>query len=96
MSTENIVRTGELVVETRGVSKKSKEDAVNNAFNNLRSEISKREKSLIIYMKPTAVSVRELKTEEYTERFLFIFMPRKKERVNLTLIVTVEYEALDL
>lgn len=96
MSNENIVRNGTLIVETRGVSKKSKEDAINNAFSNLRSEISKRENSLIIYMKPTAVSVKEIKTEDYTERFLFFFMPRKKERVDLTLTVTVEYEALEL
>lgn len=85
-----------MTVEVHGISTKSKEDAINNAFQNLRTEIAKNDNELIIYMKPIAVSVKDLQVEEYTERFLFLFWPRKKERVNLNLTVTVEYEALSI
>ena len=85
-----------MTVEISGVSNKSKEEAINTAFQNLRSEIAKKDNCLIVYMKPVAVSVKELESEEYTERFLFLFMPRKREKVKVTLAVTVEYEALEI
>lgn len=96
MSNRNCLKHKELTVEIKGVSLNSKEDAINAAFRNLRSEVAKVDKSLIVYMKPLAVTVNELEVEDYTEKFLFVFMPRKKQRVKITLAVTVEYEALEI
>lgn len=93
---KNIVKNKTLTVEIRGVSNTSREDAINNAFRNLRAAIAEKDNDLIIYMRPVAVSIKDLQTEEYTERFLFLFMPRQRERVVMTLTVTVEYEALEL
>lgn len=93
---KNIVKNKTLTVEIRGVSNTSREDAINNAFRNLRAAIAEKDNDLIIYMRPVAVSIKDLQTEEYTERFLFLFMPRQRERVVMTLSVTVEYEALEL
>ncbi|MBQ1477277.1 MAG: DUF4312 family protein [Erysipelotrichaceae bacterium] len=93
---KNSLTHKEMLVEIKGVSRTSKEDAVNAAFRNLRAEIAKKDNCLIVYMKPTAVYVKELQTEEYTEKFLFFFMPRKKENVKVTLEVAVEYEALEI
>lgn len=85
-----------MTVEISGTSITSKDDAVNAAFRNLRGEIAKKDNCQIVYMKPTAVSVKELESQEYTDHFLFFFMPKKKEKVRVTLAVTVEYEALEI
>lgn len=92
----NNLQHREMTVEIKGTSTVSKEDAVNTAFRNLRSEIAKKDNSMIVYMKPIAVTVKELDEQEYTEKFLFLFMPRQKSRVSVTLAVTVEYEALEI
>ena len=96
MSNNNCLKHKEMTVEISGVSNRSKEEAVNAAFQNLRAEVAKVDNCLIVYMKPTAVSVKKLESEEYTEKFLFLFMPRQRERVKVTLAVTVEYEALEI
>jgi uncharacterized protein (TIGR03578 family) len=96
MDEKNIALTKRIDVEIRGVSNKSREDAINNAFHNLRGEIAKVDNRLIIYMKPVAVYLKEEKIQKYTERFLFLFMPREKEKVDLTLRVTVECEFLNI
>ncbi len=93
---DNCLVNRTLTVEITGVSTKSKEDAINQAFGNLRAEVSKVYQDLIVYMKPLGVQVKNIEEYEYTERFLFIFWPRKRARVKITLVVTVEVSLLQV
>lgn len=96
MKDSNILHNRTLTIEITGVSSKSKEEAVNTAFRNLKAEVSKVVTDLIVYMKPLEVELKGLESEEYTERFLFIFMPRKHEKVKITLSVKVEIATLSI
>lgn len=92
----NSLVTQEVVVHVSGTSIQSKEDALNTAFRNIRGEIAKKVEGYIISAIPKAVEVEKMETQEYTQRFLFLFMPKKKEKVVLQLAVTVEVSTLDI
>ena len=94
MKDKNCLTSRTLTVEITGISLKDKADAINKAFGNLQAEVSKHIQDLIVYMKPIGVTVKEIQSQEYTERFLFVFLPRKKEKVRITLSVTVEVASL--
>lgn len=83
-----------LTVDVTGISLKSRTDAVNKAFANLKQEVAGIIPELIVYMRPIAVEIQDLETRTYTERFLFLFMPRKREKVKITLRVKVEIAAM--
>lgn len=93
---ESILRQRTVTVEITGVSTKSKDDAVTTAFKNLKSEIAKTVPELIVYMRPVEVELVEMKKEEYTEKFLMVFMPREREKVKLTLRVRVDVSYLTI
>lgn len=96
MKSKNCLTNHTLTVEITGISLKGRAEAVSKAFSNLQAEVSKEIQDLIVYMKPIEVSVEEMEIQEYTERFLLIFMPRKKEKVRVTLSVTVEVASLTI
>ena len=79
-----------------GVSIHSKEDAVNTAFKNIRTQVSNEIKGIILSIRPTSVKVEDLQIKEYTQRFLFLFMPKKKQKVKIDLKVTVDVQVLDI
>ena len=81
-------------VDITGVSTKSKDDAVTTAFRNLKAEIGKAVPELIVYMRPVEVEIVDIKQEEYTEKFLGLFLPRRREKVKLTLRVRVDVSYL--
>lgn len=83
-------------IEVTGASIQSKEDAVNTAFKNIRQKVAEQCNGIVISVKPVNVEVKNLEVQEYTERFLFLFMPRKKERVKIDLSITVEVMTLDI
>ncbi len=91
---ENILKQRFVNVEITGVSLKSKDDAITTAFRNLKSEIGKNVKELIVYMRPVEVEIVDIQTEEYTERFLGVLLPRRREKVKLTLRVRVDVSYL--
>ena len=94
MASKNCLVTRFVQVKITGISMNSKDDAVSQAFKNLQAEVSKEVEDLIVYMKPLEVSIEDLEVKEYTERFLFIFMPRKKQKVKITLSVKAEVASL--
>ena len=93
---ESILRQKTIVVEITGVSTKSKDDAVTTAFRNLKAEIAKVVPELIVYMRPVEVELVDMQHEEYEEKFLMVFMPRKREKVKLTLKVRVDVSYLTI
>lgn len=96
MESKKVSRTGQYNVKINGISNKSKDDAVNTAFRNLRAEVSKVVDGLIVYMKPLEVKVTDMETQDYTERFLFLFDPRKRTKCRITLEVTVEVTTITI
>ena len=85
-----------LTVNIQGTSLTSKEDAVNTAFRGLQQEVAGKVDGIIIGIKPESVEITEMKTEEYTERFLFLFWPRKKEKAVIKMAVTVNVDLLEI
>lgn len=92
----NCLKRNTLQVELSGTSLKSKEDAVSQAFQNMQKEVNKKEKGIVISIRPLSVEVKELEVNEYTEKFLFLFMPRKKQKVKITLSINVEIDVLKI
>lgn len=81
-------------LEISGVGK-NKNEALNSAFQGLKRIASNKiGDEILIGMKPIKVEVISTDIEEKTERFLFLFMPRKKQKIKITLLVTVETQSL--
>ena len=96
MKDNNELTIKQVSVQITGISNKSKEDAVNNAFSNLKNEVLRKTNELIVYMRPVGVQIKDIQREEYTEKFLMLFMPRKKEKVKVEMTVTVEIYTLSI
>ena len=81
------------VTITLSATGKSKDDAVGKIFANLKKEIYKKVSGILIQMEPKDVFIDKIDEKEYTEKFLFLFMPRKKKEVRLTasIVVNVKY-----
>ena len=47
-------------------------------------------------MRPVGVQIKDIQREEYIEKFLMLFMPRKKEKVKVEMTVTVEIYTLSI
>ncbi len=88
------LKTHTLEIEIKGVGK-TRREAVNNAFGTLsREATNKIGDEVMIYMRPLEVSIVDTQVEEKTERFLFLFLPRKKQKYKITLLVKVEARSL--
>jgi uncharacterized protein (TIGR03578 family) len=81
------------VTITLNASGKTKTEAVGNIFSQLRKSIYKEVPGIVVQMEPRNFFVDNIDVKKYTERFLFLFMPREKEEVKLTatIIVNVKY-----
>lgn len=71
----------------------SKKDAIGKIFSTLRTDIYKEVPEIIIHMEPKDVFIDKVDIKKYKEKFMFIFMPREKEEVNVTatIVVKVKY-----
>jgi|GEM_PF-5131774 len=96
MSSSDCLRYESVSAEISGTSKISKEDAVNAAFRDLKEKVSSKVKGIIIYMKPSKVLVMNIQCNAYEDRFLLLFMPRKRETVKVTLQVDVEVGLIEI
>ena len=77
--------------------KKNKQEAVANAFRYLSKNVSERiGDEIMVYMKPADVNILDIDINEHTERFLFIFLPRKKQEVRVKLLITVDVQTLTI
>jgi len=78
---------------TLSATGKSKDDAVGKIFSNLKKEIYKKVPGIVIQMEPKDVFIDKVEEKKYTEKFLFLFMPREKKVVMLTasIVVNVKY-----
>ncbi|WP_078393151.1 DUF4312 family protein [Shouchella patagoniensis] len=67
----------------------SKEEAISHALSKIQRQVFKGNNQLLLRMEPQSVEVLKAETLTYTERFLFLFMPRKKVVYHITLRVGV-------
>lgn len=81
------------VTITLSAAGKSKTEAVGNIFSVLRKSVYKEVPGIVVQMEPKDFFVDKIDVKKYTERFLFLFMPREKEEVKLTatIVVNVKY-----
>ena len=96
MKDNNVLEIKQMTVQITGSSNNSKEEAVNNAFGSLKKVVMSKTDELIVYMRPINVHVKDIQKKEYTEKYLMVFMPRKKEKVQVTLDVTVELYTISI
>ncbi|MBR2746574.1 MAG: DUF4312 family protein [Erysipelotrichaceae bacterium] len=86
--------TKHVVVEIEGTSKKSRNEAVDIAFQTLRHKIMVQQTDPVIYMKPIDVVVVFSDKTEREEKYLGILMPRIRSTYTVKLKVTVEVMVL--
>lgn len=81
------------VTITLSATGKSKTEAIGNIFSLLRKSIYKEVPGIVVQMEPKDFFIDDIDVKKYTERFLFLFMPREREEVKLTatIVVNVKY-----
>lgn len=88
-------KTSKQTVCVEGVGN-TKEQAISIALGNIQKKILSEQKGMIIRIEPLHVEVIEAKELMYTERFLFIFFPRKRQKYKVVLDVDVNLFILEV
>ena len=72
---------------------KNEEEVIGKIFTVLKKTVTLDIDGIIIKLEPVNVYEVSKKTEEYTETFLWFFMPRKKQEIEIELkiVVSVKY-----
>lgn len=92
----NTFQTEKFIVSVAGKSTRSKEDAVNSAFAELRKAVSGKAKGIVVYMKPVDIQVEYYNEDKINERYLGFLFSRIKISYEVKLNVTMEVSAIDL
>lgn len=82
--TENITKT--LIVSGKGDTKQS---AFASALSTIQKQVMEKNEDVMLQITPVSVQVVSAKAQTYTERFLFLFLPRKRSVYRVKLEVTV-------
>ena len=72
---------------------RNKEEVIGKIFTILKKNVTSDIDGIVIKLEPVNVYEVNKKTEEYTETFLWFFMPRKKQEIEIELkiVVSVKY-----
>ncbi|MCL5039265.1 MAG: DUF4312 family protein [Firmicutes bacterium] len=92
-SSDLAVKEIQLTLEKDG---RTKEEALSRVFHDLRQEIYGMVPGSLIYMEPLEVKIENISVETWTERFLWVFMPRERRRYILKVRLTVLVKYVDL
>lgn len=90
-----MIENKELMVTVSGKGN-TKEEAVSRALSTIQKKLFADLDQLIIKAEPEKIEVVEAIVEEYTERFMFFFLPRKRIRCAVKLNVHVILKTLDV
>ena len=73
--------------------RKNEEEVIGKIFTILKKTVTSDIEGIVIKLEPVNVYEISKKTEEYTETFLWFFMPRKKQEIEIELkiVVSVKY-----
>ena len=83
------------VIRVEGIGGE-KHQAFANALNKIHGQVLKEKNDVIIRIEPIGVTVVKAEQETYMERFLFIFMPRKRADYRVTLDIEVEITSIEM
>lgn len=89
---EKVIQT-KVRVEGTG---KTKEQAINFALGQIQKKILAEQKAMLIRIEPLGVTVLEALEQNYTERFMLFFFPRKRQTYKVVLEVSVQCQLLDV
>ncbi len=72
---------------------KNEREVYEQIFSQFKVEIYKQVKGVLLQMEPEEVYVLSTDVKKYTEKFLFLFLPREKQEitVKVKLIVSIKY-----
>jgi len=74
----------------------SKEDALARALGQIQKNVSSELKGMIIRIEPLDVEIVEAVEQEFTERFMFFFFPRKRTLYYIKADVKVQLAIIDM
>ena len=72
------------------------EQALNQILVKLRRQVLQRIRGTVLFMAPVHVEVTRLDIQSYTERFLWLFWPRTRHRVEMEVQIDVEVRWLEI
>lgn len=75
---------------------KSKEEAISKIFSMLKGAVYNEIKKPIVHMNTENICIESIDENKYTEKFLFLFMPREKIEYNVTLNINVLIKYVDI
>lgn len=84
--------TKEILVEGNG---ENKFEAISDALQKISKEIIS-DDSVTVQISPLNVNIKSAEKNVYTERFLWLFLPRKRENFHIQLLVQVSVKCLDV
>ena len=83
----------DFILESSG---KSKEEVFGNMFAVLRRRVYREVPGVVLHMEPLEVYILDENKQDYTERFLWLFMPRKKSSYTIKAMVVVLIKYIEL
>lgn len=85
----------QMTIQVKGTGD-SKQKAFATALNQVQKEVLKNTSNIILRIEPLDVQIVSAYEKVTTERFLFVFLPRKKEFYEITIDVSVDVSFIDL
>ena len=82
----------QIEVEGKGYDK---DQAISNALVNIQKKVIEKYGKILLRIEPMGVEITKADEIVYTERFFFIFLPRKRKRYQIIINVSVELSFID-
>lgn len=83
------------IIQVEGTGKE-KNQAFANALNQIHNRVLKEKNDVIIRIEPIDIQIVRAEQETFTERFLFIFLPRTRADYRVLLDVEVEITLIEM
>lgn len=91
---ENSQKIANEVIQVSGTGQ-TKQEAVADGLSKI-SKIVRKKNEITVQITPVSIEIDEAECKEYTEHFLFVFLPRKRTIYNVSMSINVEIKYMDL
>lgn len=82
------------VIQVSGTGQ-TKQEAVADGLAKI-SKIIRKKNEITVQITPVSIEIDQAECREYTEHFLFVFLPRKRTIYNISMSINVEIKSMDL
>ncbi|APX71820.1 DUF4312 family protein [Companilactobacillus allii] len=82
------------IIQVSGMGQ-DKQEAVADGLSKI-SKIVRKKNEITVQITPLSIEIDKAECKEYTERFLFIFLPRKRSIYNVSMSIKIEIKYMDL